>query len=429
MPSPLRPGLVCQPISTCPTPSTSWIVGPTVPRNAPVARSSTIHSPKPSSRYRSNVRSIHACVPSRSNGAGYQRMCSGSENIACRSSRSSCRYGRSTRRSVSSAEVRVHRRRTIAGATSEARSTILGEVPRTRSVDGHQGQAAPPPVLGRAGRRTREVPVRRCRGRGSLGLLHRRVPAHDRQGDPRHLAPAVRRGPSRRRGVHRPRHAPPRLGGGHDRRHRRREAGGRAAGGRPSAGAPRGRRTVARDGAGADVRVRVRVLPARTRRGRRVAARRPALAPRLRHGRLGRPERHGRRDGRSGAALRVPDRGVGERVRHGRLRGQHPLQGSDRGRRRVLPVPSVGQGDRDQAGQARDVPGPAVQRSRRQRAAPEHLVPAGGRFERPARPERDRRPRAHDQGVHRGDARASRGHRGDRAPRTRTPTSVSSPTC
>ncbi len=236
-------------------------------------------------------------------------------------------------------------------------------------------------------------------------------------------------GPARRRGVHRPRHPPPRLGGGHDRRHRRRPAARRAAGGRPAAGAPHGRRTVARDGAGADVRVRVRVLPARARRGRRVAARRPALAPRLRHGRGGRPQRHDRRDGRSGAAVRVPDRGVGERVRHGRVRGQHPLQGSDRGRRRVLPVPSVGQGDRDQAGQARDVPGPAVQRSRRQRAASEHLVPTGGRFERPARPERARRPRAHDQGVRRGDARPPRRASRRSRPRTRTPTSVSSPTC
>ena len=300
----LAAGRVCHPISTSSTPRRSER-GPAVPRNrrSPDPRRSTGHS--------------RACRTRRSDGRA-TLVPSGRtvpDTTACARDRRTSRAGRRgppagsgrrRRRSVSSRKSSSMggRYRSGSGRLDYPR---LG--PETRSVDGHQGQAAPPPVLRRAGCRTREVPVRRCRGRRSLGLLRRRVPAHDRQGDPRHLAPAVRRRASRRRGVHRPRHAAAGVGGGHDRRHRRRPAARQGPRGRPARGAAPGRRAVARDGARAHVRVRVRVLPARARPRGRVAARRAAVAPRVRHGHVGRPDGHDRRDGPGGPAVRVPIEG------------------------------------------------------------------------------------------------------------------------
>ena len=278
-------------------------------------------------------------------------MCSGSENIACRSSRSSGRYGRRRRRSVSSrkSSSTATVRSGFAGA-----STILGWAP-TRSVDGHQGQAAPPPVLDVLGVERGKYLFGDVADAGHsafcIGVYplttDKEILDISRQqfdvGLP-DVEAFIDRDTCGRAGRRTRSSASPTSSS--RQRPRRRPAGcfawpwnrgARWAWSRCSRSSPSS--TCSNPGPRAGGSPSTCRRTASTARGVR------------------RPERHGRRDGPGGPAVRVPGSRVGQRVRHRRVRGQPPVQGGDPGGRRMLPVPPARQGDRDQAGQARHVHG------------------------------------------------------------------------
>ena len=225
--------------------------------------------------------------------------------------------------------------------------------------------------------RARQVPVRRDGRGGGRRVLHRRLPAHPRQGDPAGPADAVRRRPARRRGDARPRLAASGLGGEHDRRDRRRlrRTGNPRRGTHDTCCARRSGRGVAM---GLEPQVAFELefyllRAARPAGGRPSSCRRTACtAPACRS------IRRASVDEIVDAAIevRVPGRGLVQRVRQRRVRGEHQVRRRDPRGRRGVPVQAPGPGDLRAAREARDVPRPAARRSRRQRPARELLVPA-----------------------------------------------------